>query len=550
MDLKFLNVQHIRMKKIGAYALLFRNSIAKGTWKKYGFEEGYEQDNLIFSVLLYIMEQSLKEEICTIDHIASFIDEVNNLHYKKEITYDDCKDFAEFIVNTIFCNDGSAMYFKAYNYKEGQYNDVNISFIKNEMKYIDLVRRVSYSLTEDGYSLLLSTLEIEENLKITIHEIVFKMHLEKASYDKAVDDIKNIFSILRRRVQSMEEAIRKIRENPLTYSTEDYKSMMEGNINILNDTKKQFIIHREMVNEKINEFIEHDIHIKELNKEEEENLNNLRIIEKYLSRTIDEDQKVLKKHFDLKDVYGRELENISKMSLIERFNFKVEVYDKIIENPNKLEDIDMFLRPLFKKKPKKYYNINKALEYQKLIKKGEIEEDIEISFDEDEFIEEENRRKLEKLEKYKKVIELIIELTSVSGKITLGEINSLIKENKLLINTLIPTVEIFREIIIELLKNRIINIAEIEEERKNSIETVESQFQLNKSIIEIINENKNFNKISKIKVEKIIGNNDIKLEGLRTENGDIKNFVCSDISIEITKSGGKYNGIFNWRNKN
>lgn len=538
MDLSFLDVQHIRMKKIGAYALLFRNSIAKGTWKKYGFNEGYEQDNLIFSILLYIMEQSLKEEMCTIDHIAAFIDEVNNLHLKKGITYEECKNLGEFIVNAILCDEGNAMYFKAYNFKEGQYTDINISFIKNKMEYIDGVRRVSYSLTDDGYSLLLSTLEIEENLKITIHEIVFKMHLEKASYDKAVDDIKNIFNMLRIRVQSMENAIRKIRENPLSYSAEDYKSMMEGNLEILNNTKKQFLIHREMVNEKINEFIEHDIHIKELNKEEEENLNNLKIIEKYLSRTIDEDQKVLKKHFDLKDVYGRELENISKMSLIERFNFKSEVYDKILESPEKLEDIDIFFRPLFKMKPHKFYNINKALEYQKIIRKNQVEEDEEFAIDEDEVIEAENKKKLERLDKYKGVIELLLELASERNKISLGEINSLIRESNILMKTLIPTVEIFREVIIEMLKNRIIDIADIREERKNSVESGEIEFQLNKSILEIIDGNKSFKNIWKIKVQKILDSEDVKLEGLMNENGDIKNFICSDISIEITKSGG------------
>ncbi|WP_102400943.1 hypothetical protein [Haloimpatiens massiliensis] len=538
MDLSFLDVQHIRMKKIGAYALLFRNSIAKGTWKKYGFNEGYEQDNLIFSILLYIMEQSLKEEMCTIDHIAAFIDEVNNLHLKKGITYEECKNLGEFIVNAILCDEGNAMYFKAYNFKEGQYTDINISFIKNKMEYIDGVRRVSYSLTDDGYSLLLSTLEIEENLKITIHEIVFKMHLEKASYDKAVDDIKNIFNMLRIRVQSMENAIRKIRENPLSYSAEDYKSMMEGNLEILNNTKKQFLIHREMVNEKINEFIEHDIHIKELNKEEEENLNNLKIIEKYLSRTIDEDQKVLKKHFDLKDVYGRELENISKMSLIERFNFKSEVYDKILESPEKLEDIDIFFSPLFKMKPHKFYNINKALEYQKIIRKNQVEEDEEFAIDEDEVIEAENKKKLERLDKYKGVIELLLELASERNKISLGEINSLIRESNILMKTLIPTVEIFREVIIEMLKNRIIDIADIREERKNSVESGEIEFQLNKSILEIIDGNKSFKNIWKIKVQKILDSEDVKLEGLMNENGDIKNFICSDISIEITKSGG------------
>jgi len=539
MDFSFLDVQHIRMKKIGAYALLFRNSIAKGTWKKYGFEEGYEQDNLIFSVLLYIMEQSLKEEICTIDYIGNFIDEVNSLHFKKEMTYEDCKELAEFIVNTILCDEGKAMYFAAFNFKLGEYESLNISFIKNKMEYIEGVRRVSYSLTDDGYSLLLSTLEIEENLKMTIHEIVFKMHLEKASYDKAVDDIKNIFNMLRIRVQSMEEAIRKIKENPLNYSTQDYRNMMEGNLELLKDSKKKFTLHRELIEEKINEFIEKDIHIKELNEEEKESLNNLKIIENYLSRTIDEDQRILKKHFDLKDIYGKELENISKMALIERFNFKSEVYNKILDNPEKLDNIELFLRPLLKMDPRKIYNINKALEYQKSINEKSLEKDEFLTFEEGDLLEEENKRKLEKLEKYKGVIEIILELGRERGSISLGEINSLINENEVLMNSLIPSIQIFREVIIEMLKNRIVDIGEIKEERKNIVESGEIEFQLNKSILEILDTNKSLKRISKIKVEKIIDNCDVKLEGLKDEKGVIRNFICSDISFEIIDGGFK-----------
>lgn len=150
MRLDFLNQHHIRMKKIGAYSLLFRNSIAKRTWDKYGFTEGYEQDNVTFSVLIFIMEQSLKEEICTIDDIASFIDEINSIYYKKSIAYEDCKELSEFIVNIILCDEGKAMYFKAMDYRNAEYTDINISFVKNRMEYIEGVRRVSYSLTDDG----------------------------------------------------------------------------------------------------------------------------------------------------------------------------------------------------------------------------------------------------------------------------------------------------------------------------------------------------------------------------------------------------------------
>ena len=533
MDLSFLDAHHVRMKKIGAYALLFRNSISKGTWKKYGFSEGYEQDNLIFAVLLYIMEQSLKEEIATIDYIGSFIDEINSLYFRKPITYDECKEIAEFIVNAILCDEGKAMYFNSFNFKKGKYEYINISFVKNKIEYVEGVRMVSYSLTEEGYALLLSTLEIEENLKMTIHEIIFKMHLDKASYDKAVDDIKNIFNMMRIRVQSMDNAIRKIRENPLSYSIEDYKKMMEGNLELLKGSKEKFLIHKENVDTRIRDFIEKDIHIHELTEEEKESLNNLQIINKYLARTIDEDQRIMKKHFNLKEVYGKELENISKMSLIERFNIKSEIYYKVLENANLMENIDAFLRPLFRMNPAKRYNLNKALEYQKNIKNEENEDDEVLTFEENDMIEEENRKKKEKLKKYRDVIEVILMLAVKKKSISLYEINLMIKDSVILMNSLIPDVRIFREVIIEMLKNGSVYIDEVKEERKNTVESEEFDFELNRSILEVIEENKSLMRIKRFSAEKIQGGNDVILKNIIDEDGKHRNFICSDVLFSV-----------------
>ncbi|MGL5550286.1 MAG: hypothetical protein ACRDD4_11360 [Culicoidibacterales bacterium] len=50
MQFDFLSKFPIRMKKVGAYAMLFRNSFAKTTWKAYGFEEYHEQVNIIFEM--------------------------------------------------------------------------------------------------------------------------------------------------------------------------------------------------------------------------------------------------------------------------------------------------------------------------------------------------------------------------------------------------------------------------------------------------------------------------------------------------------------------
>ncbi|MGL4874879.1 MAG: hypothetical protein ACRC30_09550 [Clostridium sp.] len=535
MELNFLDTQYERMKKIGAYALLFRNSISKGTWKSYGFTEGHEQDNVIFSILLYIMEQSSKEEICTMDNITGFIESLNDVHLKKDLNYDDLKNLATFIVNNVICDEGKAMYFKGYDFKEGDYKDINIAFVKSKMEDQEGVRRVSYYLTDQGYDLLLSTLEIEENLKITIQELIFKEHLKKASYDKAVSDIKNVFDMYRRKILSMQEAVIRIRENPLSYSSDEYKEMTEGNLEFLNETKKKFNLHTEKVDERIKEFIEHDMNIKELTKEENSNLTNLKIIKRYLNRVIDENQKILKSHFHLKDAYGDELLNIAKMSLIERFNFKREVYDKILENLEKLEDIDIFLSPLFNQEPEKVYNLNKALEYQKPIKNREIEEDTEISFDEEDFLEEENKKKLEKLETYKKSMELILEFAFNKEEVTLSSINEFIQESETVLNRLIPNIEIFREIMIEFIKSGEIDINEAIEESRDFVENSEIEFRFIKNILEIIDENENYKKIKYIEASKILGAKEVKLENVLSEDGTYKNCICSDIVFKITK---------------
>ena len=217
MQYEFLKQFSRRMKHAGMYALLLQNSLAKQTWKQYGFMKTDEQFNMIFAVMLYIMEQSLREESCTMDDIGAYIDSLNSDYFQKNMSYDDCKKLGDFIVNVVLSNEGKAMYFDCYDFENKAYKITNISYIANRIIYVDEgVKRTSYYLTEDGYNLMLSTLEIENNMKLTIHEMIFKLHLEKQSYDKAVDEIKNVFNYMRIQLQKIEEAILRVRRNALS----------------------------------------------------------------------------------------------------------------------------------------------------------------------------------------------------------------------------------------------------------------------------------------------------------------------------------------------
>lgn len=59
MQYEFLKNFPKRMKNVGLYGVLIQNSIQKTSWKQFGFLKFDEQMNLIFAVMLYIMEQTL-----------------------------------------------------------------------------------------------------------------------------------------------------------------------------------------------------------------------------------------------------------------------------------------------------------------------------------------------------------------------------------------------------------------------------------------------------------------------------------------------------------
>ena len=135
----------------------------------------------------------------------------------------------------------------------------------------------------------------------------------------------------------------RIRRNALNYSVKDYEEILVENLNTIRNTKEKFQNYREMVKKRVHELEEENINVQKLSRKDEENLNHLRIIETYLNRTIDEHQKILNHHFDLKALYTHEMEQLSQMALIQRFQLRTDFYEKVLENPGALEQYGLFL---------------------------------------------------------------------------------------------------------------------------------------------------------------------------------------------------------------
>ena len=533
MQYEFLKHFPKRMKNVGLYTVLIQNSLQKLTWKQYGFQKTDEQFNLIFAVMLYIMEQSLREENCTMDDIGAYIDAVNVQYFKKDMSYEDCRRLGDFIVNVILSNEGRVMHFDGYDFEENAYQSMHISYVANKIVYLDQdFKRTSYYLTDDGYNLLLATLEIENNMKLTIHEMIFQMHLEKQSYDKAAD----VFNLLRIQLQKIQEAMGKIRRNALNYSVRDYEQILHENLETIDDTKKKFQNYREMVKSRVQELEETNINVRRLSPKEEEKLQFLREIEWYLNRTIDEHQKILGSHLDLKALYTRELEDLTRMSLIRRFSLRTELYDKLLENPAALEELEYFLRPLFNQDAEKAYNLNKAFQLQRPVRR-QAEEDIEeqIDFDEEAWERDQERLRREKLKRYEESMTCLLEqaVRAENREITLEQAAAQTREDEEMRGRLIPNVEIFKEIMVELIKNREMEIDVLKKERSQFIQDRQGEFQINEMLLQIVEENPGLGDVERICVSRLEHGGAVTFPGILNEHGERKDIRCSNVRISV-----------------
>lgn len=535
MQYDFLKSFPKRMKNVGLYTILVRSIISKTSWNEYGFIEDDERINLVFSVLLFIMEKSLIEESCTIDDIASFIDDINNLHYRKSLNYEDCNALSDFIVNTILSNEGKQMSFEGYDYSEGKYHSIYIRYVRNKIVYTEHdIRRTSYMLTDDGYNLLLSTLEVEKNLQIPIQEMIFKMHLEKQSYDKAVENIRTIFQSIRMQYQKIMEAMYRIRRNALEYSVEEYRQTLEENLSTIQETKDKFQNYKELVKERIKEYEEREIQLSSLSPEDADKLKNLKIISYCLGMVIEEHQSILSKHMDLKQLYTKELEELSQVALIKRFSLRSEVYEKILERPEAIGDLNLLLSPLICADISKIYNPKIALKPHKVIRKKSEEELTEdIDFDEEAWEAEQERLRLEKRKVYETSLGFILQNVFNESSVTLSTIQKNVNADEELKSKLIPDIEVFKEIMVELIKAQSIDIDAIKAERKNVLDDGNEIFELNYMLLEMLEKIDKENKVKFLYIEKLPEASMVVFENVVDADGNIRNIRCSDTRISI-----------------
>ena len=324
MQYDFLAQFARRIKNIAKYAVLLKNSGQKAIWKNYGFVDESQQITVLLAVMLFIMEKSLRYENCTIDDIGSFLDDLNNQYFQQDMSLEDCQILGDFVINTVLSNDGIPMYYQSYDFVTRASEKFNVNYVSNKIIYDEHeMRRTSYELTDMGYDFILGTLEIEENMKFTVQDMLYRMHMEKQSYDKALDDIRQMFARIRGQVQRVQDAMQRIRRNPHNYNIEDYGTIQQVDLETIGEIRKKLQLYSGKIKVDIVGIENSDSNDKVVNKH---TLETLQKIDSYLNLALDEYQKLTNSHYDLNFLYAEALENMASLDTVQRFSSSKRAY--------------------------------------------------------------------------------------------------------------------------------------------------------------------------------------------------------------------------------
>ncbi len=102
------------------------------------------------------------------------------------------------------------------------------------------------------------------------------------------------------------------------------------------------------------------------------------------------------------------------------------------------------------------------------------------------------------------------------------------------IQVLIPTVEIFKEIVIELLQAKEIDIEQLKREQLERTFEQTLEFQLNRCLLDVLEESFINQQIQKIEVMRTKENEVVRFEEVVDENGWKKSIQCSNIRFEVS----------------
>ena len=367
------------------------------------FEEN-QLDNIIMSVLVYIMEITLTEEQeCTLEIIMQFVRTILP-YYKKQVSFEEAEEITRYIVKDILQNKGNKREYQVMNYM-GVYKTVPIRLVADK---INKNNKVIFELTKQGYDFLFRTKEVEDELGFEIEEIKLKMLIKKKNYQGAISQSREIIRRLRNQKIDFLQFEDKLKSNINDISSAEYENLVNKNNSIIQDGYEEM----KKIDDLITKAKEHLTEEQKNHDELDENIKKAKkevyTISQNVKQSLRYQRQLLTQGQKLKKLYLQILEDTMTFSQKRRYNFEEQILRplekmKIKDSKQVYETYEKLVNPIFLAGACKRLNLNLIYDSQSKIK----EEQEEFARQEEEY--EDNEKQKEEIKRRNEMHVEIIE---------------------------------------------------------------------------------------------------------------------------------------------
>ena len=365
-DLEFLEGFEKRMQILAAIDSIV-NRLNRNKEIEAQFEHA-QLDNIIFSVLVFIMERTLSEdEECTIDSITAFLGSIMP-EYGLDFASENTRELSEYIIKDILQNGGEARYYPVMKYGEG-WTRTRIRLIDDKLKDGERGYVVSYQLTNQGYDLLFRTKEVEQEISFTIEELKLRELIKRKNYKKAITQSANLRQMIRQKRNDISQFIQKIRENIYDVDIREFEklvgstyALLEEEYGTMNEIRDMIVLSEQRLQEEESTRGSLDEEMKKARRE-------ISIIRRNIISTIDEQKQVILERHSLSKIYKEMIADSFSLSLARVYDFEQEILLPLERSDEKIiPSLWQLLNPLFKPNPYKNLNLLSLYERQARIR--------------------------------------------------------------------------------------------------------------------------------------------------------------------------------------
>lgn len=483
-----------------------------------------ELDNIIFAVLVHIMERSLTTSIrCTLEDIEDFLAELLQ-SYNREPSENELRELTRYIVKDILQNKGESFKFKIMDHGDHTIKSYPVRLIK-DIEDDDGV--IYYVLEKQGFDMLFRTKEVDD-LGFELEEIRLQKLIERGNFSDASEQSKRLLAMLNQKEIDLTLFERRLKNDLNETSGVEYDTLIREIEQMLDDEYAVMSDIKKTIGKAIESFSDSSALSDRVKKELADKKRDIFTISNNTEKILVKQRELLSHSRDLGQLYREMLKKTITMQRTHCYDIEDVILKPLEEynSDNKLDIKELYAKligPLMLPRLPTILDLRLIYEPQQSSEEvdGEVEEDEDILEDFSSYRKEVERKNKANTE----VVRLMFEFAALRKVFRLSELWEYCIENADI--SLIARDKRFFLIMLDLYSTEIIDIEKWENE-ENKTEDSQGEFDLSYCLLKIKSQDANF-----YGVKRIIINSSGELTELNFEYIDEKTGLRCKETIQI-----------------